>query len=225
MVFSLRSRVIRPELLDDAPEPEALENLQDLVRINCRLGGHGVLLEILADVVAQAGEFTFLDVGAATGDTAAVVSNGYPGAGVISLDRHFFHVRNGMGQRVCGDGFRLPFRDHAVDFVLCSLLLHHFPDEKIVELLREVARVARRAVLISDLERRLLAYWFLPATRWLFGWGRITVHDGPISVAAGFRRGELLRLAKEAGLAQARERVHRPAFRISLVAPVPDSVP
>lgn len=220
MVFSLRRRVIRRELLDDAPEPEALESLQDLVRINCRLGGHGVLLKILSGVVGPAEEFTVLDVGAATGDSAVVVSNNYPGAGVISLDHDFFHLCNGPGQRVCGDGFRLPFRDGAVDFVFCSLFLHHFPDRQIVELLREAGRVARRAVLVSDLERRRLPYWFLPATRWLFGWCNITVHDGQLSVAAGFRRGELPRLAKEAGLAQVRERIHRPAFRISLIAPV-----
>jgi SAM-dependent methyltransferase len=221
VVFSLRQRVIRPEFLDDAPEPEALRSLQDLVRINCRFGGHGVLARMISSVARPAEEFTFLDVGAATGDSVRVVSNNYPRAGVIALDRDFFHVRNGLGQRVCGDGFRLPFRDRAVDFVFCSLFLHHFPDEEIVELLREAARVARRAVLLSDLERRLLPYLFLPATRWLFGWRHLTVHDGPISVAAGFRRGELLRLAKEAGLVQAREQVHWPAFRISLIAQVP----
>jgi hypothetical protein len=48
----------------------------------------------------------------------------------------------------------------------------------------------------------------------------LTLHDGRISVAAGFRRGELLRLAKQAGLGGAHEKIHRPAFRISLVAPV-----
>jgi hypothetical protein len=207
--------------MDDAPEPEALRSLRDLVRINRRFGGHGVLLKILARAVAGPGDrFTFLDVGAATGDTAEVVSSRYPRAGVISLDRDFFHVRNGRGERVCGDGFCLPFDGRSVDFVFCSLFLHHFPDERIVEFLREAGRVAKRAVLISDLERHRLAHWFLPSTRWLFGWDRITVHDGRISVAAGFRRGELVRLAERAGLGPAREELHRPAFRISVVAPV-----
>jgi len=61
---------------------------------------------------------------------------------------------------------------------------------------------------------------FLPATRWLFGWQCITIHDGPVSVAAAFRKRELLHLAREAGLRDAREHLHRPAFRISLVARV-----
>jgi len=209
--------------MDDAPEPDALQSLRDLERINTRLGGHGVLQKILATVVQPDDQFSLLDVGAATSTAATVIRSGYPGAGVVSLDRDFFHLASGRGLRVCGDGFRLPFKSRAVDFVFCSLFLHHFTDERIVDLMRESARVARRAVLINDLERRLLPYWFLPATRPLFGWHPITVHDGVISVAAGFRRGELLQLAKQAGLDQVRERVHRPSFRISLVAQVAES--
>jgi hypothetical protein len=220
VVSSLRTRIIKPELMDDAPEAEVVPCLRDLVRINRWFGGHGVLLRMLSSVVRPADEFTLLDVGAATGDTAAAIAGTFPGARVISLDRDFFHVSNGRGNRICGDGFRLPFRSHAVDFVFCSLFLHHFEEERIVEFFREAARVARRAVLISDLERRLAPYVFLPATRWLFRWCDLTLHDGRISVAAGFRRGELLRLAKQAGLGGAREKTYRPAFRISLVAPV-----
>ena len=217
---SFRHRVIRPELMDDAPEEDALPCLRDLVRINCRLGGHGVLLKTLGAVATPEDHFTLLDVGAATCDTAWVVSSRYPRSRVISLDRDFFHVSNGHGQRICGDAFRLPFVDRAVDFVACSLFLHHFSDEQIVDFLREAARVAKRAILINDLERHVLPYWFLPATRWLFRWQSMTVHDGRISVAAGFRRGELQRLAEAAGLTGVREWVHRPAFRISAIATV-----
>ncbi len=220
-VFSLRKRVVRPELMDDAPEPDALLCLRDLERINQRLGGHGVLEGILASVVQPTEDFTVLDVGAATGTAATVIRSRYPGARVISLDRDLFHLASGTGPRVCGDGFRLPIKDRAVDFVVCSLFLHHFEEAAIVALLREAARVARRAVLINDLERRLLPYCFLPATRWLFGWQRMTVHDGVISVAAGFRKGELADLARQAGFAQIREETHRPSFRISVVAQVP----
>jgi hypothetical protein len=220
VVSSLRTRITKPELMDDAPEAEVLPCLRDLACINRRFGGHGVLLRMLGSVVRPADQFTLLDVGAATGDTGAAIAGSFPGARVISLDRDYLHVSNGRGNRVCGDGFRLPVRSRAVDFVFCSLFLHHFEDERIVEFFREAARVARRAVLISDLERRLAPYLFLPATRWLFRWCDLTIHDGRISVAAGFRSGELLHLANQAGLGGAREKIHRPAFRISLVAPV-----
>ena len=220
-MVNLRKRVIRPELLDDAPEAEAAENLDDLVRINRRLGGHALLLKMLGEVATPAEEFTFLDVGAATGDNGAAAARAFPGARVVSLDRDFFHLSRGGGRRVCGNGFQLPFRDGRFDFVFAALFLHHFPDEQVVALLREFARVARRAVLVNDLERHILPWLFLPATRRLFGWHRISVHDGVVSVAAAFRRGELSVLARAAGLREVRERVHRPAFRISLIARVP----
>ena len=52
-----------------------------------------------------------------------------------------------------------------------------------------------------------------------FGWASVTLHDGPISVEAAFRRDELERLARAAGISDAKVRAHRPAFRVSLVAP------
>ena len=79
-------------------------------------------------------------------------------------------------------------------------------------------RVARRALLVSDLERHVLPYLFLPLTKPFFRWSAMTVSDGMYSIRAGFRACELRALAKEAGMADPDVRVHRPAFRISMVA-------
>ena len=85
-------------------------------------------------------------------------------------------------------------------------------------MLQEFARVARRAVLVIDLERNPIAYYFLPWTRWMFGWDPVTVNDGAISVEAAFRPRELEALARRAGLENPRARAYRPAFRIGLRA-------
>jgi hypothetical protein len=71
-------------------------------------------------------------------------------------------------------------------------------------------------VVVNDLERHALAYYFLPATKWLLGWDPITIHDGPISVQAAFKAGELKTLAERAGLRDVQTHVYRPAFRITL---------
>jgi hypothetical protein len=78
---------------------------------------------------------------------------------------------------------------------------------------------ARRALLLLDLERHPLAYYFLPLTRRILGWGPLTVHDGPVSVAAAFRLEELVSLAQAAGAEVAIGRRHRPWFRVSVVVP------
>jgi 2-polyprenyl-3-methyl-5-hydroxy-6-metoxy-1,4-benzoquinol methylase len=214
----LKDRLIEPEILDDLPLEAAAASLKDLVRINRYLGGHELLRRSLASLVGENESFTFLDVGAASGDMGKVVSAAYNKARVFSLDYKAEHLHAASNPKLVGDAFRLPFRAGSFDFVHCSLFLHHFSNNQVVELLRSFGQVASRNVVLSDLERHVLAHRFLPLTRWLFRWDPVTLHDGPISVAAGFKRHELSSLAEEAGLQAVQVQVHRPCFRLSLVA-------
>jgi SAM-dependent methyltransferase len=161
-----------------------------------------------------------LDVGAASGDMGAALRRRYPGATMTSLDRRCVHLEKAAHPKLVGDAFQLPFAERSFDFVFSSLFLHHFSDEQVVELFRNFRAVARRAVLAIDLERGPLAYYFIPATKWLFGWHDISLYDGPVSVRAAFKKDELLSLAHCSGLAEARVNVHRPWARLSLVAPL-----
>jgi ubiquinone/menaquinone biosynthesis C-methylase UbiE len=210
-----RERIIEPEYLDEQSPEAAAASLHDLVRINAILGGHRVLREALADL---RGAFTLLDVGAASGDAARVVREFYPEARVTSLDYRAHHVAPAPGDKVVADAFRLPFRDRSFDVVYGGLFLHHFSNPQIVQLLRAFGRASRRLVIVNDLERHPLAYYFLPATKWLFRWDPITLHDGPVSVQAAFKGRELAALAREAGLRNVVVRSYRPAFRLCLRA-------
>jgi 2-polyprenyl-3-methyl-5-hydroxy-6-metoxy-1,4-benzoquinol methylase len=212
-------RVIVPELLDQASPEVARDNLRDLVRINRYLGGHAILRRIMTDFVhSEQDRFSMLDVGAASGDMGAVLRRRYPRATITSLDSKCIHLEEAAQPKLAGDAFALPFSVGSFDFVFSSLFLHHFSDDQVMELFRSFRTVARRAVLAIDLERGPLAYRFIPATRWLFGWHDISLYDGPASVRAAFKKDELLALALRAGLDQARVNVHRPWARLSLVA-------
>ncbi|MDX2152915.1 MAG: methyltransferase domain-containing protein [Bryobacteraceae bacterium] len=208
-----------PELLESAEPAEARRNLDDLRKINRWFGGHRVVRSLVGEAAAGAQTFSLLDVGAASGDTAAVVKRRYPRASVVSADIRPLHLESAPHPKLAADAFALPFQPRTFDFVLCSLFLHHFDDDTIVSLLAAFAATARRAVLVSDLERHPLAYYFLPATRSILRWNELTVRDGAVSVQAGFRPLELERLARAAGL-HPRVRRHRPWFRLSLIAPV-----
>ncbi len=214
------SRNIEPELLDNVIGPDREASLRDLERINRLLGGHLVLRGLLRRLVSPTEQFSFLDVGAGSGSMGCVVRAAYPGARVVSLDRQWRHAATGSGLRVLGDAFALPVAPRSFDFVFCSLFLHHFEDMPVVRLLEGFAAVARRAVLVIDLDRQPFAGQFIPASSWLFGWNHVTLHDAPASVRASFRAAELLSLARKAGLDAARVRRHAPWFRLSLVAPV-----
>jgi SAM-dependent methyltransferase len=215
-------RLIQPELLDHAPPEIASRNLADLVRINSYFGGHSTIARMLSSSVKDRECFTLLDIGAASGDTGRLVSRLYPGAKVTNLDHSAANIAAAAKPKVIADAFQLPFRPDSFDFVLSSLFLHHFEDEQVIALLNRMYRVARRAVLIADLERHILPYIFLPLSRPLFHWGDITVHDGVRSVRAAFKRSELRSLAIAAGIPEPTVNSHRPAFRLTLLAEKPD---
>ncbi|MEZ5398265.1 MAG: class I SAM-dependent methyltransferase [Bryobacteraceae bacterium] len=213
------ARRVEPELLDTAPEEGNRASLADLVRINRLLGGHRIARGLLAGLAPPA-RFSMLDVGAASGDMARCVRRAYPESTVVCADLHVRHLAGAPPPRVVADAFRLPFAAGSFDYVFCSLFLHHFPDGEVARLLGDFGRVARRAVIALDLERSVLAEWFMPVTQPLLRWHPITLHDAPASVRAGFRAKELAELAGLAGLGAAQIRRHAPWFRLSLVAAV-----
>lgn len=210
-------RVLKPELLDTLPQERGRANLRDLVRINRRWGGLSTLRWLLR--AAQVDErFSLVDIGAASGDMGAAIGTKYPQAKVVSVDYVPWHLEKAGQPKVGADAFALPFRDATFDYSFCSLFLHHFTNEQIVRLLAEFKRVARKAVLVIDLERHPIPYYFVPWTRWLFRWDPITCHDAAISVEAAFQASELEELARAAGLRSPMAKNFRPAFRIAMIA-------
>ncbi len=216
-------RIVRPQLLNTASPQDARQSLADIGRLNRWFGAHRIIRHLLRQVAGHSDSFSLLDVGAASGDSALVILKAYPHATVISLDKNPNNLAVAREPKLAGDAFALPFADGSFDFVFSSLFLHHFSESEVVALLREFARVARRAVLISDVERHNLARWFLPASRWLFHWNWLTVHDGSVSVRSAFTATELFALAQEAKLDSISVSAHHPAFRLSMVAGVGSS--
>jgi SAM-dependent methyltransferase len=86
---------------------------------------------------------------------------------------------------------QLPLADASVDVVICSQLLHHFTDAEIPDVLRELDRVARRRVIVSDLRRSWLAACGFWLVTWPLGFHPVTRHDGFVSVLRGFTAREL----------------------------------
>lgn len=213
-----KTRIIKPELLDHAPPEIARANLADLVRLNRYFGGHSTIRFLFEQVASPQQAFTVLDVGAASGDTARFLQSVYPRARITSLDCNPVNLSAASHPKVLADAFQLPFAPDSFDFVLSSLFLHHFTSERVCSLLHDFHAISRRGVLIADLERHLFPALFLRFTKRLFRWGDITVHDGVVSFGAAFTKRELLDVARQAGLANARVHVHRPAFRLSLVS-------
>jgi len=99
--------------------------------------------------------------------------------------------RRAIGTAVRGDALALPFRDGAFDIVTCSQTLHHFADADMARAIRELDRVARGCVIVSDLRRS----WIAAAGIWLasfpLGFHPVSRHDGLVSVLRGYTADEL----------------------------------
>jgi SAM-dependent methyltransferase len=119
------------------------------------------------------------------------------------------------------NGISLPFPDESVDVVVSSLTLHHFDDEGATRLVREMARVARQAVIVSDLERNRFNYVgarILGSTLWRRD--HYIRADGPLSVRRAFTRAELGQIGIAAGLRSPAVHRHFP-YRLALVGGPP----
>lgn len=220
-------RVPSQELLDDdlgTPE-EIQQSFDDLWRINRWLGGVSGCLHLLDLYFSRCGpgHARILDVGAGDSRLAAhlqiELARRNRRVDFLALDRRLSHLQNGNGNssnllRVVADITALPFAEGSVDVVICNLFLHHFSEDKAVELLQRLAGVAAHAVLVNDLERHVLPYFFIQVA-WPFARSRLTRHDGAASVRQAYTKSELARLACRAGY-NSFEVVRLPAFRLGL---------
>lgn len=233
MRLPLPSRHDRAELLDSPHEHAAhlASSMAEVRGVNRYLGGTRIALDFLAHQIGstRGTSATLLDVGTGTGDIPLALA---AWARSRSLDLHITATdvseemlelaRKHLADRgtitlQAADATKLPYPDASFDFVTCNLALHHFPPEAAVLVLSEMYRVARRAILINDLERGRIAWW---SARLLFGVitrDPLTSHDGPLSVLRAYTVAEIEALAEAAGIPDVRAR-RRPMFRLELVA-------
>jgi 2-polyprenyl-3-methyl-5-hydroxy-6-metoxy-1,4-benzoquinol methylase len=98
------------------------------------------------------------------------------------------------------------------DMIMSTLFLHHLDEEDAIAFLREAAAKARNRLVVQDLLRSRLSYWFARAGTRLLLLNDICRLDGRTSVEGAFTRDEARSLAKAAGLKDA-EIVPRFPFR------------
>ncbi len=85
-----------------------------------------------------------------------------------------------------GDAAAPPFSPGSFDFVVASQFLHHFSEAKIIDLIKQWAKLARRGVIISDLVRHPFAYHGIRWLTRLTTRNIMTLTDAPLSVRRAF---------------------------------------
>jgi hypothetical protein len=221
---SLLVRRLGAELLDDPLTDSGLvaASLRNIARSNRWFGGAAALRFGLARAFRGLGpdtRVTLLDLGSGLGDLPRAAARWARRRGVklvpMGLDRHPAAARlaqaEGLPMIVACAGAP-PIAEKSVDLVAVSMLAHHFEPESVVQLFRACDRIARRAVVVTDLRRAPLA---IIAFRWgarLLRFDPVTKADGMTSIRRGFTPAELMSLLERAGVGARVSR--RPGWRL-----------
>jgi 2-polyprenyl-3-methyl-5-hydroxy-6-metoxy-1,4-benzoquinol methylase len=98
------------------------------------------------------------------------------------------------------------------DLIMSTLFLHHLDENAAIAFLREAAAKCRDLIVIQDLRRSAMSYWFARLGTGVLLLNDICRLDGRTSVEGAFTREEAFALAQKAGLERA-EVVARFPFR------------
>jgi 2-polyprenyl-3-methyl-5-hydroxy-6-metoxy-1,4-benzoquinol methylase len=197
------------EILDDpfVDDQTRARSLADVARSNTIFGGSRAVLAELASVLrsSKATSVSMLDVGTGIGDIPARAAASWSARGVkitafgLDISPCLLHQAREKGLiPVCADALALPIASKSVDIVTCSQTLHHFEARDAIAVMRELDRVARQRVIVSDIRRS----WLAAAGIWLASYPLhfhpVSRHDGVVSVLRGFTPGELRELVRDA---------------------------
>ena len=176
-LINTRYRSLMTEKMDDfsISGPELRRTLVTLGRINRWLGGNKVTLNGIKKVLnghPKEQPVTILDLGCGGGDMLRDVADfGYQSGysfKIIGIDAN----KNTLGyakelsnsfpdiEFLHCNIFSSEFERLEYDLVLTSLFLHHFDDNKLESLLKGILEKASIGIVVNDLHRHPMAYFF-----------------------------------------------------------------
>jgi 2-polyprenyl-3-methyl-5-hydroxy-6-metoxy-1,4-benzoquinol methylase len=212
----LARRQRRPEIMDrpDLDPAKHAAALEGLGRINRLSRSGAVLWSAVERLARQRGGMPLrvLDLASGGGDIAVSLARRAARAGldvqISGCDVSPIAVRF-AGQHAEAERVDVRFFEYdalagdlpgGYDVLTSTLFLHHLDDPEAVGLLRRMREAAGRAVLVDDLVRNRWGLALAWAGCRLLTRSEVVHHDGPASVSAAFTPGEVLDLARQAGL-------------------------
>lgn len=216
LVFETRSYKLERMDTGDYTPAEYERCLSELSFINRFLGDAFALKKTLLPEIEKENPQTFsvLDVGAGSGEMLRMIAkfarrrkrktNLYGLELNARSARAILEESKGCAEisAVRGDAFSLPFADGTFDYAVCTLFTHHFTDENVVKILREMARVSKRKIFVVDLHRHKAAYALYKIFCAAFGISDFVRGDGSLSILRAFKSVELEKLARDANLTE-----------------------
>jgi 2-polyprenyl-3-methyl-5-hydroxy-6-metoxy-1,4-benzoquinol methylase len=214
MILNTKYRSCEPEIMDDfAMEGEILrEALDKIAKINQLLGGNLLTLRGVQDLIENIPnqtEISIVDVGCGNGDMLRTLANYGLKHNInfqlTGIDANAFTINHARELSCnypnisfrCEDIFEKSFAELKYDIVLCTLILHHFKDDEIVQLMTVFNANSRIGIVINDLHRSSVSYRLFQTLCFVFRLNRMNREDGLISILRGFKKEELVNFSKK----------------------------
>lgn len=197
-------RVVQPELLDSLPpdDPQAHGSRRDLQRINWWMGHHGLLARTLRQRLPSQPPGRLLEIGAGDGEfflrLARQLIPPWSPALATLLDMQNIVAPSTLAacarlgwqvETEVADVFDAVPRTEPVAAVFANLFLHHFADETLAPLLFKMSQQSDLFIALEP--RRVAQPWICGQLLRLICCNAVTLHDGVVSVRAGFAGREL----------------------------------
>ncbi|WP_042203189.1 methyltransferase domain-containing protein [Paenibacillus camerounensis] len=230
---ALSVRAKEDELMDDFSMGgeelrEALKHLRRLNRIFAAPGPTKDGVEKLWQAIGRPDKLTILDVGAGSGDVNVKLLQW---ADKLGINLRITLVD--MTEEACEEARKLfldeprvnvmradlqELTDASADIVTGSQFVHHFDGEQLVDMVAHMRRASRYGVVINDIHRHAVSYTAVWVMTRIISRNRYIRHDGPLSVAKGFKSEDWQEL-KHKLQADAMTYTWKPLFRYSVVIP------
>ncbi|USB31685.1 methyltransferase domain-containing protein [Paenibacillus sp. YPG26] len=199
---TLRERAQEDELMDDFSMggEELSEALQHLRRLNTIFPAAGPVLhgvEKLWILKGRPASLSILDVGAGSGD---INSKLLKWAAQRGISMHITLVD--MTKEACDEARRLfqkeprvevwqgnvkELAEGSADIVTGSQFLHHFDGDELIDMVFHMLKASKYGVVINDIHRHRVSYTAVWLMTRMISRNRYIRHDGPLSVAKGFK--------------------------------------
>lgn len=217
MSINTKYRTQETEIMDDfsLQGKELKAALDQIARINQLLGGNNLTLNGIKKIIKRANtskQITIADVGCGNGDMLRMLANyGLKknlNFKLIGIDANVFTVNYAKIlsneysniEYLCLDIFSEDFSALQYDIVLCTLTLHHFTNEQILNIISIFNNNASIGIVINDLQRSKLAYRLFKMICMLFNLSKMSREDGLVSILRGFKKNELEEFSKKLNL-------------------------
>jgi 2-polyprenyl-3-methyl-5-hydroxy-6-metoxy-1,4-benzoquinol methylase len=217
MAITTKYRTQETEIMDDFSlhGEELRDALDKIAGINRLLGGNKLTLCGVKQLLKNADTtkpITIADIGCGNGAMLRMLADyGQKhnlNLRLIGIDANTFTINYAKKLSVnypnieyhCIDIFSEDFAHIKYDIVLCTLTLHHFTDQQILNIITTFNTNAAAGVLINDLHRSKLAYRLFQIICALFGLNRMSREDGLVSILRGFKKQELEGYSKQLNL-------------------------